>query len=380
MSGRELARRIAIWSFVGFWFACMTVFAIAGDLSGLFAFPAFPVVGAIILTSRPANGVGRVLLTVSAATLLVSLGTTGVVNLGLPAWMEAIGSALTWPFWILTFLIILVFPTGRIETRLGRVLAWIAVIAGVTMGAVALFDTAPLLGTGRTNPLGLEAVGRFLESPIWSIVPSLVQAGLLVAVLVELGIRWHRADAVERLQFRWLVFAACVVVPLVATIAVVIALSPGLVVGSWVFVVMSVVLNLIPIAILIAVTRHGLYQIDRIISRTVSYTLVTLAVVAVYAVVVTSASLLLPEQSTAAVAVATLAAAALFLPLLRILQRRIDRRFDREHYDATRIVEDFGERLRTGVDPAATTPDLVGAVERALQPSRLGIWTTGGDR
>jgi len=380
MTAREAARRIAIWAFVVFWFAAMIGFAIAGDVSGLFAFPAFPVVGAIILTSRPRNGVGRVLLTVSAATLLVSLGTTGVVNLGLPAWMEAVGSALTWPFWILTFLIILVFPTGRIETALGRVLAWTALICGVTMGTVALFDTSPLLGTGRVNPLGIDAVGRFLEGPVWSIAPSLIQAGLLVAVLVELGIRWRRADAVQRLQFRWLVFAACVVVPLVATIAIAIALSPGLVVGSWVFVVMSVLLNLIPIAILIAVTRHGLYQIDRIISRTVSYTLVTLAAVAVYALVVTSASLLLPDQSTIAVAAATLVAAAVFLPMLRVVQRGIDRRFDREHYDAEKVVEGFGERLRVGAEPSATAPDLVTAVERALQPARVGVWTRGGTR
>lgn len=376
MSARETVRRVAIWSFVAFWFAAMIVFAIAGDVTGLTAFSAFPIVGAIILTSRPGNGVGWILLAVSAAALVVSLGTTGAVNLSLPAWVEVVGSALTWPFWLLMFLVLLLFPSGRVETTLGRVLLWTIVVFSLSSGVLALFDPSPLLGSGRENPFGVAAIGSYLSSP----VPNLGQALLLVGVLVELGMRWRRGDRVRRLQFRWLVFGAGIIVPMVVVISFLVAVLPGFVTDTWVTMVMSVVLNAIPIAILIAVTRHGLYQIDRVISRTVAYTLVTLIVAGVYALVVTSASLLLPDQSTIAVAVATLAAAALFLPLLRWLQRRIDRRFDRERYDAETVVETFGERLRTGADPSATTPDLVTAVERALQPARLGIWTTGGGR
>lgn len=371
MSPRELTRRIAIWAFVAVWYAGMIVFAFAGDLSGLIAFAAYPVVGAIILSSRPGNGVGRILLAVSAATLIVSLGTTGAANLGLPAWVEVVGSALTWPFWLLMFLVLLLFPSGRVETAFGRVLLWTIVVFSVGSGVLALFDPSPLLGTGRENPFAVDAADAYLSSPI----PNIIQALLLVGVLVELGMRWRRADRIRRLQFRWLVFGAGIIVPMVVVISILVAVVPGFVADSWVATVLSVMLNTIPIAILIAVTRHGLYQIDRVISRTVSYTVVTLVVAGVYALVVTSASLFLPEQSTAAVAIATLTAAAVFLPLLRWLQRRIDRRFDRERYNAEAVVETFGERLRTGADPSATTPDLVSAVERALQPAAVGVWT-----
>jgi len=376
MTAREAIRRIAIWSFVVVWFAAMILFAFAGDVTGLTAFSGFPIVGAIILTSRPGNGVGWILVAVSAATLIVSLGTTGAVNLGLPAWVEVIGSALTWPFWLLMFLILLLFPGGRVETRFGHVLLWTIVVFSLSSGVLALFDPSPLLGTGRENPWGVDAIGAYLSSPI----PNLGQALLLAGVLIELGIRWRRGDRIRRLQFRWLVFAAGIIVPMVVVISLLVAMLPGFVTDTWVTTLMSVLLNVIPVAILIAVTRHGLYQIDRVISRTVSYSVVTLVVVGVYALVVTSVSLLLPDQSTIAVALATLAAAALFLPLLRWLQRRIDRRFDREHYDAEAVVEHFGERLRTGADPAATTPDLLIAVERTLQPAHVGVWTRAEPR
>jgi FlaA1/EpsC-like NDP-sugar epimerase len=133
--------------------------------------------------------------------------------------------------------------------------------------------------------------------------------------------------------------------------------------------------GLIPVAIAIAVLRYRLYEIDRIISRTVSYALVTAIVVAVYALVVTSVAWLLPDATTLGVALATLSAAAFFLPVLRVTRRLLDRRFNRAQYDAERVVVAFGDRLRTGADPHTAASDLADAVERTLEPSVVGVWT-----
>jgi hypothetical protein len=137
--------------------------------------------------------------------------------------------------------------------------------------------------------------------------------------------------------------------------------------------------GLIPIAIAVAVLRYRLYEIDRIISRTAAYALVTLLVLGVYAVVVTSITWLLPGAPAVAVAVATLAAAALALPALRWIRRRVDHRFDRARYDAQRVVESFGERLRNGADPDSAATDLVSAAEQTLQPAAVGLWLVPGE-
>ena len=123
----------------------------------------------------------------------------------------------------------------------------------------------------------------------------------------------------------------------------------------------------------IAITRYRLYDIDRIISRSASYAVVTGVLVVLYAVLVTAAPRLLPVSSSFAVAGATLAAAAAFRPLLRRVRTVVDRRFDRAHYDARLTVETFGARLRDQVDPAAVTADLLATVRQTMQPVALAL-------
>lgn len=137
----------------------------------------------------------------------------------------------------------------------------------------------------------------------------------------------------------------------------------------------------IPASIWVAVTRHGLFGLGRMVSRTVAYLVVTALAVGVYALLVTTVSQLVPGSSSAlVVAGATLGAAAVFWPLLRRVQQVVDRRFDRERYDAAQVVDAFGEKLRTSVDPDRTDAELVAAVERTLQPSAVGVWIAGGSR
>ena len=131
---------------------------------------------------------------------------------------------------------------------------------------------------------------------------------------------------------------------------------------------------LLPVAIGIAVLRYRLYDIDRIISRTVAYAIVTGLLVGVYAGLVLLATGVLRVHAPVAVAAATLAAAALFTPVRRRVQRRVDRRFNRARYDADQIAAAFAARLKDTVDLSSVRDDLTGIVSRALEPAHVSVW------
>jgi hypothetical protein len=124
----------------------------------------------------------------------------------------------------------------------------------------------------------------------------------------------------------------------------------------------------------VAILKYYLYDIDRLISRTVSYTLVTGLLIGVYAGVVTFATHVLPFTSPVGVAASTLAVAALFNPLRRRVQRMVDRRFNRARYDAERTVTAFASRLKDAVDLDSIRDDLTGSVHRALEPAHISVW------
>lgn len=386
---RETARRVVIWVGVGLIITLNAVLAIAfGAVTGLLGFSGFPIVGAIILMSRPRNGVGWYLYSVgiiwgiSAAMTLAggfadTGGWAGIAGVATgPGWAEALQSALGWPAWVMLPLIGLIFPTGRVQTRVGRVLLWMLVGFAVLAGTADTVQTDPLPVSGRPNPLAVPALSglsEFVTGPAGMVYFLAV----IIAVVVDLALRWRRSRGAERLQYRWLVFGLVSTITIVALSGTINAFFPG---QAWVEVWSGIAVlstNLIPVSIGIAVTRHGLYEIGRVVSRTVSYAIVTALVITVYATVVASVTSLAPDIPTIGVALATLAAAALFLPVLRFVQRRIDRRFDREHFDAQQVVDDFGEHLRTGTDPSTSAAELLDAIERTLQPRTLGIWTTG---
>jgi cation transporter-like permease len=133
-------------------------------------------------------------------------------------------------------------------------------------------------------------------------------------------------------------------------------------------------LALVPVAIGIAVLRYRLYDIDRIISRTLAYAIVTGLLVGVYAGLVLLATHALRFRTPVAVAAATLAAAALFTPVRRWVQGRVDRRFNRARYDADHIAAAFATRLKDTVDLASVRDDLTGIVSRALEPTHVSVW------
>jgi len=208
-------------------------------------------------------------------------------------------------------------------------------------------------------------------------IAALIGAAGLAAVL-SLVFRYRRAQAAERAQLRWLVYAGgLIVTAFLAEILVAQVIGPGAAANNLQNAMGSGAAALIPVAIGVAVLRYRLYDIDRIISRTVAYAIVTGLLVGVYAGLVLLATHLLRVHTPVAVAAATLTAAALFNPVRRRVQSRVDRRFNRARYDADQIAAAFAARLKDTVDLGSVRDDLTGIVSRALEPAHVSVWISG---
>lgn len=366
----EVARRVVVWSLAATAIALAIVMIVAQNQFWVFfGWTGFTVVGAVILDVRRGNAIGRLLLGIGIYWPL--FGVLGYLEIFayVPEVVEILASWIGYIVWIAVALIVVIFPSGRVSSRFGRIIVGVLVgLMGVLLVA-SILDPSALEISGRPNPFGVVELGTaietFLDGP-----GSLTVPVICLASLVDLVLRWRRSTGVERLQFRWLAFGTAVTIVAITGSFLEILPTPA-------SAILLIGLNAIPVAIGIAVTRYGLYEIGRVVSHTVTYAIVTALAIGVYALIVTSATLLLPGAPAVGVALATFAAAALFLPLLRWVQRWVDRRFDRERYVTDKVVDAFGERLRTGADPATTAPALVAAVEQTLQPASLGLWTSG---
>jgi hypothetical protein len=222
------------------------------------------------------------------------------------------------------------------------------------------------------NPLGIEAAAGVLQAAGVTLVGLL--AVCILGSAVSLAVRLRRSRGLPRLQLRWLASAGVLVAGLYA-----VGLLASVVLGGEAPAVLvlqnvwSASLALLPVSIGIAVTRHRLYEIDRVVSRTVSYAVLSGSIAVLFAGVV-----LLAAQvglgSSWAVAAATLASLAVLAPLRRWLQDRVDRRFDRARVDGRRTAEAFALRLRDEVDLETVRTDLLGTVTRSLAPSGASVW------
>jgi hypothetical protein len=285
-------------------------------------------------------------------------------------YIELVGLPIT-----LTFLL---FPDGRLPSLRWRpvlVLATVNVVVGATIVAVSNMDFSDPTVDGTTEnfpgiPHPLELVDPHVLSPAY-VGYQVMEVVLLLAAALSLVVRYRASGSATRAQIRWVTFAATA-----ATTGY--ALS----VAFWsdhIVVAFAALFPLVPVACGVAILRYRLYDIDRIISRTASYAVVTTLVLAVYALAVTSASGLLPEgSSTFVVAAATLLAAALVRPLLSRVQSVVDRRFNRQKVDAQRAVDEYGAQLVDEVDLARAGDELLRVTQRVMSPSLVGLWTTGG--
>jgi hypothetical protein len=221
-----------------------------------------------------------------------------------------------------------------------------------------------------TSPWALER-GSDVASAAGTLGGVAVMLSVLMA-MVGVALRFRSATGVERQQLRWVRAGAVLAVVGMLSVAIgsgLLGLSSGV---SDVLVTLGIAC--VPLSLTVAVLRYRLYELDRVVSRTVTYAAVTGLLVATYVGLVTAVSRLTPSSSSLAVAASTLAVAALFQPLRRRVQSRVDRRFNRARYDAARTVEDFRLRLRDEVHLDAVRDDLLAVVRRTVQPEAAGLW------
>lgn len=338
------------------------------------AWVGFPIVGMMILLHRRANTVGRLLLfsgtcmAISIATHDVLLRPTprGPVLLEMPGMLAgALG-------WIGLIGVVAAFPSGFGASRGARVLSRLLCVLALWITFLGLL--APrLIDSQRPNPLrvgALEGISTwFLEGPGFVVVPALV-----LATLVSQTLRWRRSTGVVRLQYRWFIAGVAVSLAFVATLDLLTTDGDESLEFELVDLLRALPLNAIAVAIGIAVGRYHLYELNRVVSRSVSYSVVTVSLVAVYVAVVASATAVLPGSSSFAVALGTLTSAALFRPVLLRVRLSVDRRFNRERYDGEVSVDKFADAMRLEVHPDHISNALLSTLTMTLQPSTLTLW------
>jgi hypothetical protein len=267
--------------------------------------------------------------------------------------------------------ILLLTPTGTLPQ--GRAWRWWAnvVTAALAVGVVTAVP-APLTEQYQSvaNPLAVPALTGLVAA---AGAVSLAVSGLaILAAVWSLVVRFRRARGVERQQLRWIALAA------VLTVAAVLVLGSLVAAGVHDPVVLgwatAVCITLLPLATGAAVLRYRLFDVDRIISRTLAYGLLTVLLGGGYAGLVLGLGQLLGRRSSLVVAGATLAVAAAFQPARRRVQDGVDRRFNRRRYDAARTVEAFAVRLRQQVDLEALTDELRTVVDQTMQPTQVSLW------
>jgi hypothetical protein len=353
-----------------------------GDGLSLFALP-IAVLGLVIARRQPGNGVAWLLLGLSAVLAFYEDAANyatldyhfhhGRLPLG-PAAAVVASELWSTPFLLLP-LVILLFPDGRLPPRwrmvLWTYLADCALITAVFLaGGAWEVSTAPIVVDGKgqlVNNSGPPGVPLIVFIILMGAVPVFWVSFVLRQVL-----SWRRATGERRAQLKWLMAGGAAAV--VGLIWTVLLSSDGGLLGALDNVMLAFGLFSLPVCIVLAILKYHLYDIDRLISRTVSYTLVTGLLIGVYAGVVTFATHVLPFHTPVAVAASTLVVAALFNPLRRRVQRAVDRRFNRARYDADRTVAAFASRLKDAVDLDSIRDDLAGAVHRTLEPAHISVW------
>lgn len=342
---------------------------------------AFVAVGFLVATRKPDNPIGWLLLVtgpISGLTLLATQYAAYALLAGhgeLPGG-RAIAVALNGMFIPSLFVLImlaLLFPTGRPPTRRWRLVVWLAAVSLTLLFLIShMLELDPPFSEIR-NPLRYEPRGIVAGALFLCIISGLFASA--VAACASVIVRFRRSKGDEREQLKWFVLAASTL-----PLGLMIHLSAETFAPSAIAAVeagFSLASSLLPIAIGIAILKYRLYEIDRIISRTLVYASLTVVLAGVYIGLVLAGQALFSSfvgGSNLAIAVSTLAVAALFLPVRSRVQTFVDRRFYRRRYNAQRTLEAFGSRLREQVDLGALSGELRGVVDDTMQPTHVGLW------
>jgi hypothetical protein len=335
-------------------------------------------VGAVLAGRRPAHPVGWLLLGLGLSVAVHDL-TYGYTRYGLVArpgslpaasYLAGLNNGVVVAWISCAGFVLLLTPTGRLPSPRWRWWARIAAAAAVLWLLGSIVDPAPLRPEHPeiANPLAVPALEGLLDGLV---VAALVVLVALVVAAGSLVLRFRRARGVERQQLRWLAWGAAL-----AAAALVVAIA-GLILDDD-FTLLNLALGVsaavLPLATGAAILRYRLYDLDRIVSRTLAYGLVTVLLGLGYAGVVLGLGRLLPQGSSLAVAGATLAVAAAFQPARRRIQQTVDRRFNRRRHDAAQTIAAFSARLRDQVDLDTLTGELLGVVDQTIQPTQASLW------
>jgi MFS family permease len=339
----------------------------------------FPLVGALIVSRRPGNPVGWLFCVAGTAEALTEFATSYSVFALLSSPRLAGGELAAWlggVAWIpsvsLIVFLMLLFPSGTLPSerwRWGTRLAGFGIVLTTVAFALHPHTELPQEGLRVENPVAIPSLKDALELAL--LLGGALILGSMVAGLVALVLRYRRSRGHERLQLKWFTYSAALIVVLVLST---INIPSGVLLGT----VQAVLIGpALAVATGVAMLRHRLYDIDVVINRTLVYALLTATLGAVY---VGSVLLLqlgldpLTADSSLAVAVSTLAVAALFRPARARIQGVVDRRFYRRKYDAARTLEHFSARLREQVDLDALGGELRSVVDETMQPAHVSLW------
>ena len=352
---------------------------LADTVALLLAFTAFMVVGALIVAHRPGNAIGWIfsavgLLAVTGALAEEYANYAYLTRSGSPPGAIVAAWYASWAWYPTVFLALLFtllfFPTGQLLSPRWRPVAWLAGAAMAGFTALAALKSSLGVEEGRvvSNPIGMAGLQNPEESTVGVVLLNLL---LLMAVLafVSLVIRFRRSRGDERQQLKWFTYAGALV-PLAALGDLLPVAVSNLVVAAQ--------LAFLPVAVGIAILRYRLYDIDRLINRTLVYGLLTVLLAGVYASAVLVLGQLFgglrAEPPSWVVAGATLAVATLFQPARRRIQLAVDRRFNRRRYDAAKTIQAFSARLREELDLDTLSAELLAVVETTMQPTTASLW------
>ena len=345
---------------------------------------AFAAVGLVLAWRRPANPLGWIMaggalfLSVSEDASYYTVADYGLRHGDLPLGAVALLAQPGWaPGIALLGLLVLVFPDGRLPSSRWRWLVWAYLSAAALWMAGTLVVTVGALSDHHTQ---VDSGGNLLllsgtdpRAGWWNVAQALffpLLAASWLASIASQALSFRRSSGERRQQLKWLL-AGSVVTFAGLGLAGLIEGDPknGVTLGAMVITFLA-----LPVSIGVAVLRYRLFDIDRIVSRTLAYAIVTGLLVGVYAGLVLLTTEVFGFHTPVAVAAATLAAAALFTPVRRHVQRLVDRRFNRARYDAETTVAAFAERLKDAVHLDAIRDDLAKTAHEALEPAHLSVW------
>jgi hypothetical protein len=338
-------------------------------------------VGFVIARTQPRNPIGWIFLALGVTALIDYVARLYLVldyrehGGRLPLGAAVIFWRGTWtifPF-LLAFTAIALFPDGRLSPRWRRLL-WVYVGAATLFVAMQATGQAldPTAGLGNVDVRGSlpNANGGTVAGLSWPL--ALFFLGAWIAFVWRQVAAYRSSSGVSRAQLKWLAEGSAVCV---ASALVVMMFGDGSSTGARIAADLGTVgIGVLPVAIGVAILRYRLYEIDRLISRTLTYAALTALLLGTFAGIVLLTTRVLPFSSPVAVALSTLAAAALFNPLRRRVQQLVDRRFNRARYDRDKLVAVFGARLRDAVDSDTVVAELTGVAASSVEPAHISVW------